>query len=997
MRIYALVFVGFLVPTWSFAAVPNPADAALHAVQFVDKAEGWTVGDEGTILHTIDGGKTWERQPSGTKASLRAISMLSPYVGFAVGREESPYFPDAQGIILTTTDSGATWKEIPTPGLPGLNAIRFVNEATGYACGDTTDVDTTGAFETSDGGKTWQALKGSRGLGWKGIHATSAERVLLLGDTAPAIVKSHVIVRPTVLQSFRFGGTCAVEHDGETLVLDRSGQVVKLKADGSTHLSQIPAARAGFQVSGISGVGPKLTCVGLPGSVVLQSPDFGQTWTTSQTPCQTKLRAVQMLDANLGWAVGDFNTILHTTDGGKTWTTQRTGGQQAAILLITSRGDSLPLGLVAQYACEGYHAATLCFRPMREERLHAAFRKAGGRVAECDPLQNLADVMLESAWNAGPYIEPQQWAMRENPEHTRTQAILKRMVLAIRLYRPNTLISQASEKKSDLAERELEHLLPKAITLAADAKEYPAMLAELNLQPHKVEKHQALISPSSEAGIRDFSAIEPKIGEAIKDIVASAQMILTGTPVMPDMVGLKTLMSHGNTPIAEGGPARAKAMPHIASTDPAKVAVAKRDHEKRREFERLAQVKPADFAKLTALLNEMPLEWQPQMALVAGGHLTRGGQWTLAREMYAFVAEKHGVQPEAITARAWLARTMASSELRRRMELGHFPIVQTSLWQTADEIQQAGVDELTSRVKYRFVNTQAEREWDRATLSHEVPLAAFGFQHVLRPEVQLPLIATRRRMGLQAEAIKSLQALIAANPADAKSDNRLGRWVEELRLLTNDGPDTVYAPRTQCMPTATKPHLDGKLDEACWREAEMLPIHPPGNFNIGIVAKAKFCSDDKFLYIGIESQDNRLVTNKQTPPKPEKREHDMDLSGQDRVEILLDLDRDYSTYYRLCVDSRGCVAEDCCGDASWNPKWFVAVEPHENGWTAEIAIPLSELTGSTKLAGQTWGMNVTRIMPGVATASWAGAASVKPNPAMMGQLRFVTQTAKPAP
>src|SRR5262245_30781905 len=66
-------------------------DAALHAVQFVDHQEGWAVGDEGVVWHTIDGGKNWERQPTGTRASLRDLHFLNVVFGWVVGREELPY------------------------------------------------------------------------------------------------------------------------------------------------------------------------------------------------------------------------------------------------------------------------------------------------------------------------------------------------------------------------------------------------------------------------------------------------------------------------------------------------------------------------------------------------------------------------------------------------------------------------------------------------------------------------------------------------------------------------------------------------------------------------------------------------------------------------------------------------------------------------------------------------------------------------------------------
>ena len=44
----------------------------LRCIQFVDENEGWAAGDDGVVWHTINGGKTWERQPTGTRASLRA-------------------------------------------------------------------------------------------------------------------------------------------------------------------------------------------------------------------------------------------------------------------------------------------------------------------------------------------------------------------------------------------------------------------------------------------------------------------------------------------------------------------------------------------------------------------------------------------------------------------------------------------------------------------------------------------------------------------------------------------------------------------------------------------------------------------------------------------------------------------------------------------------------------------------------------------------------------
>ena len=69
------------------------------------------------------------------------------------------------------------------------------------------------------------------------------------------------------------------------------------------------------------------------------------------------------------------------------------------------------------------------------------------------------------------------------------------------------------------------------------------------------------------------------------------------------------------------------------------------------------------------------------------------------------------------------------------------------------------------------------------------------------------------------------------------------------------------------------------------------------------------------------------------------RPRDPDLSAHDRVEVMLDVDRDFGTYYRLTIDHRGWPSEGCWGDRTWNPTWFVAADASEGTWTAEAAVP----------------------------------------------------------
>src|SRR5690606_29083526 len=115
---------------------------------------------------------------------------------------------------------------------------------------------------------------------------------------------------------------------------------------------------------------------------------------------------------------------------------------------------------------------------------------------------------------------------------------------------------------------------------------------------------------------------------------------------------------------------------------------------------------------------------------------------------------------------------------------------------------------------------------------------------------------------------------------------------------------------------------------------------------------------------------------------------DADLSRNDRVELFLDIDRDAATYYRLCVDVRGWAADECCGDATWDPEWYVAHDGDESHWTIEAAIPWSEIASEAPGADTIWSAGVRRIVPDAGLQSWTSPAAVSVRPEGFGHLMF---------
>jgi photosystem II stability/assembly factor-like uncharacterized protein len=96
----------------------------------------------GTIVHTIDGGKTWTAQASGTERDIYVISNAGSGTLFAAGQ---------YGIILTTTDGGVTWSSLPSTAGKTFHACCFVDPAHGWVGGEDGLV-----LSTTDGGSTWK-------------------------------------------------------------------------------------------------------------------------------------------------------------------------------------------------------------------------------------------------------------------------------------------------------------------------------------------------------------------------------------------------------------------------------------------------------------------------------------------------------------------------------------------------------------------------------------------------------------------------------------------------------------------------------------------------------------------------------------------------------------------------------------------------------------------------------------------------------------------------
>lgn len=173
----------------------------------------------------------------------------------------------------------------------------------------------------------------------------------------------------------------------------------------------------------------------------------------------------------------------------------------------------------------------------------------------------------------------------------------------------------------------------------------------------------------------------------------------------------------------------------------------------------------------------------------------------------------------------------------------------------------------------------------------------------------------------------------------------------------------IASPRT----TAARRHepivLDGRLDEPIWAT-----LQPATNFiqqdpDDGQPAtqrtEVRFLFDADALYIGARMYD----TEGRAGVRTRLVRRDQSTSGSDRLDIIFDTFHNHLGRTSFSINPSG-VRYDAgqateFTDPSWDPVWEAKTAVDDEGWTAELRIPFSQLR-FPRDSIQTWGLQIWR-------------------------------------
>ncbi|HYW25286.1 MAG TPA: hypothetical protein VE953_14050 [Terriglobales bacterium] len=269
---------------WRRLTPPSDSSTYWGPISVKDANEAWVVTQTpavstdpiATILHTIDGGQTWQVQ-----ATFHVMAVLGPYLGFfqgnlvfldgrrgilEMGGVSGPEFRTEPPFVLTTADGGAHWSRVHLPQPPQ-------------------DIDSTNQF------------------GALAVPADGGRVALLLGGVG---ARRDNLSGPESTPEYVYATADGGQHWSGPHVLPGTHTQI-----GRYPLAALDDAHWWWA----------------DGTDVYLSRDQGRHWSArGALPRPAELVDIEFSSAENGWAVAASiagsrpNTVFTTGDGGRTWT-----------------------------------------------------------------------------------------------------------------------------------------------------------------------------------------------------------------------------------------------------------------------------------------------------------------------------------------------------------------------------------------------------------------------------------------------------------------------------------------------------------------------------------------------------------------------------------------------------------------------------------------------------------------------------------------------------
>jgi len=287
-------------------------------VFFVNEKIGYAIGNNGTIIKTLNGGISWESQISNTTETLRRVFFIDEQNGWIVGMV---------GEILTTNDGGANWRKAPKTWNYNryFENIFFLNSKVGWILGSEL------LLKTTNGGETWTSLPQSSPYvsvyaifftdaqtGWIADYFGSIYKTTDGGATWKESYYLNGDKPFNVPQEFGFFLSISFTDKNNGWAVGSNGIMVTT-SNGGLSWTRKKGINDNLFFNKIQFSDAKNGFAFTYGSEYLQTSDGGNTWIKKSIDLNTPISIYFLFGKNNIWSVGNEGTIINTTDSGLNW------------------------------------------------------------------------------------------------------------------------------------------------------------------------------------------------------------------------------------------------------------------------------------------------------------------------------------------------------------------------------------------------------------------------------------------------------------------------------------------------------------------------------------------------------------------------------------------------------------------------------------------------------------------------------------------------------
>lgn len=274
------------VPKTSWIPLTSGVTSNLNSVDFINYSLGYIVGDNGTLLKTIDGGNQW--------VALTAPDSIN-YYDVKFNGTSAVFISGEKGKLFKSTDEGTTWNPVNTRLTETLFKITFTGTGTGFVVGS------RGAMlRTTDNGSSWNTVN---------------------------------LPTQSLLYSIHFADT----KTGFTV--GWNGTMLK-STDGGYSWKQLPAFTDKY-FKDVHFINDKTGFVTAAGGEIYKTSDGGENWSKIETKTLSGLMSILFLDANQGIITGNKGEILESNDGGATWKVGSSGNYFSLNKVVESENQKI--------------------------------------------------------------------------------------------------------------------------------------------------------------------------------------------------------------------------------------------------------------------------------------------------------------------------------------------------------------------------------------------------------------------------------------------------------------------------------------------------------------------------------------------------------------------------------------------------------------------------------------------------------------------------------